>query len=183
MNTEAIHADGTIIKDEAGADTIRFERRLPHPVDATWAAITDPERLVKWWGEAEVELSPGGAFKLRWLNTDEDGNAVALDGRIVELDPPSILEIAGDWYAESATGRTDESRASLRFELRADGDGTVLRFENKVDRGADERSQVIAGWHFHLDALAASLDGRSVDLTDPWAAWTPIHEAYVAASG
>jgi uncharacterized protein YndB with AHSA1/START domain len=178
MSAGTIHADGTITKDEQGRDVIRFERRLAHPIEEAWAAITEPDRLIKWWGEADVDLTQGGAFNLRWLNTDEDGNAVALDAHVVELEPPRVLELAGEWYAESAKGRTDVTQASLRFELSSEGRETLLRFENTVERG---EPGVVAGWHYHLDVLALSLDGGSVDLTDPWDAVAPINEAYGVA--
>ncbi len=180
MNAKTIHPDGTVIKDDQGRDVIRFERLLPHPIQEAWAAITEPDRLVRWWGEADVDLTPGGEFKLRWLNTDEHGNAVALDGRVVQLDPPRLLEIAGEWYAESEDGRTDVTQASLRFDLRSEAGETRLRFENAVERGEDANLQVVAGWHYHLDALATSLAGGTVDLADPWDAVAPLNEAYGA---
>lgn len=36
--------DGTIERTDSGG-VIRFERRLRHPVDEVWSAITEPERL------------------------------------------------------------------------------------------------------------------------------------------
>jgi uncharacterized protein YndB with AHSA1/START domain len=178
MTPEQTIADGVVTQDDAGLSVIHFERRLGHPVDRVWAALTEPDELIKWWGEAAVELTEGGAFKLRWLNTDDEGNAVKLDARITELEPPRVLEIAGAWYTESPAGeRTEETEPSLRWELEPDGDSTVLRFWNRLELTEEERTLVPAGWHFHLDALATALDGGTVDLADP-AGWEPIHEEY-----
>jgi uncharacterized protein YndB with AHSA1/START domain len=178
MSTESTVADGVVTQDEAGKHVIHFERRLGHPVEKVWAALTERDQLIKWWGEAEVELAEGGGFKLRWLNTDDEGNAVKMDARITELEPPRVLEIAGSWYAESPEGeQIQETQASLRWELEPDRDSTVLRFWNRLELTEEERTMVPAGWHFHLDALATALDGGTVDLTNP-RGWEPIHEAY-----
>jgi len=181
QETKAITADGTVQTRDDGQAVIRFERRVAHPIERVWAALTDGDELIKWWGEGEVDLVAGGRFKLRWLNTDDEGNSVELDARIAELEPPRLLEIVGDWGGESSDGeRIDDTRTSLRWELEAGGDSTLLRFTNTLALSAEQRTMVPAGWHYHLDALATALDGGSTDIADPWAAWEPIHEAYLA---
>jgi uncharacterized protein YndB with AHSA1/START domain len=179
MNTETTIADGVVSKDDGGPDVIRFERRLRHPIEKVWAALTERGELIKWWGDASLELAEGGEFTLRWLNTDEDGNAVAMNATITSLDPPRLLETAGVWASTGQSGESiDERHAVLRWELEADGDETVLRFTNIVELTDEERSMVPGGWHFHLDALATALDGGSVDLADPWEAAERLHAAY-----
>ena len=44
---------------------IGFERRLRHPVDAVWAALTDPEQLSGWLGQGTVEPREGGNVSIR----------------------------------------------------------------------------------------------------------------------
>lgn len=181
QETRTITADGTVQTRDDGQAVIRFERRLAHPIERVWAALTEPDELVKWWGEAQLDLAVGGGFKLRWLNTDDEGNSVEMDAKIGELEPPRLLEIVGGWIADSPDGeRADDKRTSLRWELEPDGDSTVLRFSNTVALSDEERTMVPAGWHYHLDALATALDGGSVDIADPWAAWEPIREAYLS---
>ena len=161
--------DGVLETREDGKRVVRFERQLGHPVERVWAALTEPDQLIAWWGEAEVDLA-GGAFTVRWLNTDDAGNSVVMRARITELDPPHVLEIAG------------EPHGVLRFELRADDGGTVLSFTSTLELPDDYRAKVLAGWHCHLDFLAGALEGRRADLVNvadgPWAA---IHERYAAA--
>jgi uncharacterized protein YndB with AHSA1/START domain len=184
MNTETTIADGVLTKDDRGRDVIRFERRLAHPIDKVWAALTERAELIKWWGDATLELVEGGDFTLRWLNTDEEGNAVAMNATISSLDPPRRLETAGIWASTGPGGESiDERHAILRWELEADGDETVLRFTNVVELTDEERANVPGGWHYHLDALATALDGGSVDLTDPWEAAERLHAAYQAKLG
>jgi uncharacterized protein YndB with AHSA1/START domain len=162
-------ADGVLETRPDGKHVIRFERRLGHPVERVWAALTDPDELIGWWGEAEVDLTEGGRFVMRWLNADEDGNRVVMHATITELQPPRVLETAG------------EEHGVLRWELRPDAGGTVLTFSSTVELPEEYRTRVLAGWHYHLDALAEVLDGRSVELVDlPNERFERVHEQYVA---
>ena len=143
--------------------TLRFERRLQHPVQQVWAAITEPDQIEAWWGRAAVDLRPGGAMRIEWLNGD-----VTMPATITELDPPHVLEIEG------------EPHGRLRFELEPDGDGTVLRFIARSPVPEDFLSKVQAGWHFHLDALADFVDdGTRIDWPNwPLDRWQAIHDTY-----
>jgi uncharacterized protein YndB with AHSA1/START domain len=147
--------------------TLRFERRLQHPVERVWAAITDPDEIEAWWGRATVDLCPGGAMRIEWLNGD-----VTMPATITELDPPHVLEIEG------------EPHGRLRFELESDGDGTVLRFIARSPVPDDFLSKVQAGWHFHLDVLEDFLnDGTRVDWPNwPLDRWQAIHDQYYSGA-
>jgi uncharacterized protein YndB with AHSA1/START domain len=57
-------ADGTL--DVSGEiAVIAFERRLGHPVDAVWAALTDPEGLAAWLGPGTLDPHEGGRVSIR----------------------------------------------------------------------------------------------------------------------
>jgi hypothetical protein len=75
-------ADGTFEKRD-DRYVLRFERRLRHPIERVWAALTEPGELVGWLAEAEIELVEGGRVHLRWLN-HLDHLADALDGHPVD---------------------------------------------------------------------------------------------------
>ena len=90
-------ADGVVDKGPDGSTRVRFVRRLSHPVERVWEALTDPAELRKWWGDADLDLVDGGRFALRWRNTDEDGSAATLDGAISKLRPTRFLEISATW--------------------------------------------------------------------------------------
>jgi uncharacterized protein YndB with AHSA1/START domain len=173
--TERPVADGIVERQADGSTRVRFVRRLPHPIERVWEALTDPAELRKWWGDADLDLTDGGRFALRWRNTDEHGNVAALDGAISKLDPPRLLEIAAAW---GVTGSPDPGApTTLTWELTPDGDHTVLRFTNTVAAPADD-TRTAAGWHLHLDALAAVLSGGEVDIAHPEPLFGPIHQAY-----
>jgi uncharacterized protein YndB with AHSA1/START domain len=159
---------GTVVTRDDGVSVISFERRLAHPIESVWAALTEPQELIGWWGQGEVNLVEGGTFNVLWLNTDEDGNAAHMHGTITELDPPRVLETTGDLHG------------TLRWELTPDGDdATLLRFTATGEVPERYRTMSAAGWHWHLDALDTGLGGGSVDLTTPGEDWEAIHSRYV----
>jgi uncharacterized protein YndB with AHSA1/START domain len=178
-------ADGTVEQGPDGSTQVRFVRRLPHPVERVWEALTDPAELRKWWGDVDLDLVDGGRFALRWLNTDEDGNAATLDGTVSKLDPPRLLAISAAW---GSTGTDDPgTQTTLTWELDPDGDHTLLRFTNTVAAPPGEAgppgtgaadTRTAAGWHLHLDALAVVLSGGQVDIAHPEPHFEPIHQAY-----
>jgi uncharacterized protein YndB with AHSA1/START domain len=161
----APQADGVHEKRD-GKDVLRFERRLDHPVEAVWSAITEPSKLIGWLGEVDVDLVEGGRFTVRWLNTDEEGNRAVMHATITDLDESRLLETSGDIHGV------------LRWELRPEGEGTRLNFSSKLSLPDEYRTQVLAGWHLHLDALAETLAGGEADLVEIHD-WERVHELYV----
>jgi uncharacterized protein YndB with AHSA1/START domain len=141
------------------ATVLRYERRYEHPVEKVWAAITEPARMADWLAEAEIEPREGGAIKLTWLNTDEDGNTAVMTGRITRFEPPHVLEYEGDVH-----GR-------LLWELSEDGAATILKLTNWTPAPDEFRSKVAAGWDIHLDHLDTALAGGSID----WPNWYRDH--------
>ncbi|WP_188196339.1 SRPBCC family protein [Nonomuraea sp. SYSU D8015] len=139
-----------------GRTTIRMQRRLPHPPEKVWRAITQPEHLAAWF-PAEVTI---------------DGDRISYgfgpDGRITHNDPPHVF--AHTWGDEH-----------LRWELEPDGPtGTLLTFSHTFsDRhGA---ASFTTGWHHCILALFAHLDGRTFPY-DPSAA-ARLHDDYIHILG
>ena len=63
--------------------TVTLERRYPAEVADVWQAITDPERLRRWFLPITGDLRPGGNFQL-------EGNA---GGDILTCEPPRHLMV------------------------------------------------------------------------------------------
>jgi uncharacterized protein YndB with AHSA1/START domain len=163
-------ADGLLETRDDGTAVIRFERHLAHPIDRVWAALTDPREMIKWWGRGDVELVEGGRFTVEWQNTDDDGNHATMKATITRLDPPRLLETSGGEHGE------------LRWELRPEGDRTVVSLTSTLELPEQFRTLHPAGWHWHLDALATILDGGEVDPVNV-TGWEQIHERYVERYG
>ena len=179
--------DGTFTALADGRYAVRFERRLSHPIDRVWAAITEPSEILRWLGEAEVDLVEGGRMTVRWINhftaeqaatygikgMDEGHEESVMNATIARLDPPRLLELESDVF-----GR-------LRFELFEDSQGCLLRFSDTFETPAEMLPQSTAGWHVHLDHLEQALAGASVDW-DTWAEdyldhWSEIRDRYEQA--
>jgi uncharacterized protein YndB with AHSA1/START domain len=164
--------DGTL-ETRGGRHVIRFERRLSHPVEEVWSALTEPDELIGWLAQAKLDLVEGGDVELRWQNTNNEGEQTVLHGTITELDPPHVIEYETDLHGV------------LRWELREAGDGSVLRFSSSLPAPNDEVASFLAGWHIHLDHLEDALAGGAVDWPR-WGeehrpSWAAHHERYLAA--
>jgi uncharacterized protein YndB with AHSA1/START domain len=71
---------------------------------------------------------------------------------VTNWDPPNQLRLAWDY--------TDEGLSELTLRLEDTGGTTLLRLEHS--RIPADVVQYGAGWHVHLDNLAAHLDGGDV---------------------
>lgn len=93
-------------RDGQPARAITLERSYDTDVADLWDALTDQERLPRWFAPVEGDLSPGGRFQV-------EGNA---GGTITDCDPPTSFaatwEFGGDvsWLAvklvSESAGRT-----------------------------------------------------------------------------
>jgi uncharacterized protein YndB with AHSA1/START domain len=158
--------DGTLEKIADQRWRLRFVRTLPHPPEKVWRALTEPEHLAAWF-PTSIEGDRAAGAKLRFAFTNDA--APALDGEMVEYDPPSVLEMRwGD----------DEL---LRFELRPTDSGTELTFLNTFEQEG-KAARDAAGWHACLDLLAVELLGEKPPW-DPDTRWSEVHPGYVEAFG
>ena len=48
-----------------GEGVVRMEDRFDSGIDDLWGALTDPDRLARWYGQVEGDLRPEGEFELR----------------------------------------------------------------------------------------------------------------------
>jgi uncharacterized protein YndB with AHSA1/START domain len=139
---------------------LRFERRLNHPVEKVWAAITEPEQLVQWLAAAEIDPQPGGKFVLNFENTGDH-----MPGRVIKWDPPKLFEHT---FGDDANG-------VVRWELIPDGDGCLLKLSHTVYSTA-EMANFLSGWHTHLDLLSDLLDGQPRPWS--WDDWQAHRDRY-----
>jgi uncharacterized protein YndB with AHSA1/START domain len=158
-----------------GRCVLRFERRLAHPVEKVWRAITDPAHLAAWF-PAQVAMEPVAGGSVRWTFPGTD--IVLPNGRVTAYDPPRVLEYRMSSQELPFAGAGDER--TLRFELHPDAGGCVLVFTNTFEDRTGAAS-FAAGWEGCLDALERNLGGALPDA--PARPWAEAHEAYVDAFG
>ncbi|MFD5782151.1 SRPBCC family protein [Streptomyces sp. NPDC058220] len=158
MNT---HADTLTTAD--GRTSLRMERRLPHPPERVWAALTDPASLRQWFpSEVTVELVPGGAIGFRFPGESGPG----MTGTVTDLDAPRLF--AFTWGDDH-----------LSWAITPDGKGSLLTLVHTFG-DLPGAASFASGWQLCIAALAQLLDGGPVR-TDRDAG--ELHEAYVQRFG
>jgi uncharacterized protein YndB with AHSA1/START domain len=127
-----------------GTCAVRFTRYYRASPAEVWAALTDGVSLARWLAPVrDLDLSPGGGFEL----TLDGGGALHARVRAIEIE--RLLEF--DWAA------TGEEPSVVRFELRPDGDGTVLALDHRlIDARVGMRAMRL--WESHLRRLDGVLD-------------------------
>jgi uncharacterized protein YndB with AHSA1/START domain len=144
---------------------LSFTRQLPHPPQKVWRALTEAEHLEAWFPTTiEGELAPGA--RLRFAHRDDVVSP--FEGEMLAFEPPSLMEFL--WGEDL-----------LRFELRPDGDGSVLTLAHTFDE-LGKAARDGAGWHACLDMLACALRGEAA----PWSSsdrWREVRDAYVERLG
>jgi uncharacterized protein YndB with AHSA1/START domain len=162
------------LNTEAGRTVLRMERRLAHPPEKVWRALTEPAHLSKWYPFDVVELEPWVGGKISVLG-DITGEAVTVEGVVTEFDRPRVFA-----FSEDAGAVLDrEGDNLLRFELRPDGDGCLLVFTHAFHDRPYAAANA-AGWSACFDALEQVVAGRPVEMPD---SYVTMHEAFVAAFG
>jgi uncharacterized protein YndB with AHSA1/START domain len=144
---------------------LHFSRRLPHPPEKVWRALTEPEHLAAWF-PADIEGERTAGAPLRFVFREGEGPPI--DGEMLACEAPTRLEFT--WGDDV-----------LRFDVRPDGDGSVLELVNTFDEHG-KAARDAAGWHTCLDLLALRLDARAAPWT-PAARWQAVHPAYVERFG
>ena len=119
---------------------LRFERRLRHPVQDVWRALTNPAELDLWFpAHIQMEFRVGGRMTFAFLAND----IVPPPGTVTAIEPLRLF--AFDWGEDG-----------LRFEVTKAIGGCALVFTHGFsDRR--EAAKSAAGWHVCLDALEAVL--------------------------
>lgn len=150
MNTLA--ANG-FISVEGDSATLTFKRKLKHPIEMVWAAITDPQRRANWFGATVIDGHVGGTIEIVAEGPPVSREQRTIKGRILVWDPPRVLE--HEWNQPVV------EKSIVRYELAPEGDGTVLTFTHR-GLGVKSAQGYISGTHTYLDRLAAHLEGAEL---------------------
>jgi uncharacterized protein YndB with AHSA1/START domain len=141
-----------------GRPALRVERRLAHPIERVWRAVTEPAELAQWF-VATVDWIP---------EEGETFEAGGERGRITTVDPPRAL--AWEWGAER-----------YRFELAPDGpSATALVFTHVFSPELGPGWQHAAGWETYFNRLDAHLDGGHLTEQEAHEGITALMERYRA---
>lgn len=176
MTQAAISSPYGSVGDNA---TLTIERLLPGSVDRVWAYLTESDLRKQWLAAGTMDMRVGATTELVWRNhelTDPPGNRPQgfgeehrMEVEIIELDPPHRLAIS--W---GSTG-------GVTFDLEPVGDMVRLTVIHRRIPDPDMRLNVSAGWHAHLDVLAARLAGEEPEPF--WDHWTALKADYAKRLG
>jgi uncharacterized protein YndB with AHSA1/START domain len=133
--------------------TLTFCRRVAHPPEEIWSAITDPTQLRGWYmTRATIVGGKGGSIDFR------SGPAeYHVTGRILSWDPPYLFE--HEWNVEPSPQMPSGEESIVRWELAREGHETLVTLTH---RRLTRRTAMGfgPGIHAFLDCLTAHLDGE-----------------------
>lgn len=134
--------------------SLTLKRRLKASPEKVFAAWTDPEKIVHWFGphetvdgsvRAEMDVRAGGRYRVNF--TTVDGEKHQIGGEYQEVVANERLVFSWAWHS------TPERESLVTVTLKPDGDGTILtllheRFFDQKARDGHEH-----GWTGTLEKL------------------------------
>ncbi len=160
-------------QDRDGTRFLVFERRFAAPIDDVWAAVTEPERLVRWIGTWTGDPASGEiAFRMTAEGDDVPEETILID---VCHEPTRLV-------MRSARPDDHELLWTWHLDLRESASGTTLTFaQEAVDPTLAE--SVGPGWDYYLDRMVAAetgADPAAVDFDDYYPALAAHYRAELA---
>jgi uncharacterized protein YndB with AHSA1/START domain len=134
------------------AATLVVRRRINATQEKLFAAWTQPQLLVRWWGPqgvacpaAEIDLRVGGTYRI--ANRFPDGTLVWIAGVFEVIEPPHRLIYT--WKLESQNAALE--RVTVCFEAHGAATEIIVTHERIADDAA--RTSHERGWNGCLDSL------------------------------
>ena len=150
---------------------VRIEQRYDTDPADLWAAVTEPDRLARWYGHVSGELRVGGQLAIRI-----DGPDIDSTGRILECTPPSRLRVqTRETDASAQRGAGQPFDTTIEVTLTPDDGRTVLVIEVRgLPLGKIAAYGV--GWQLHAESLSNHV--RGLPGADVGARWTELAGHY-----
>lgn len=145
---------GRVERDTDGM-RLEFIRTFDTDIDDVWSALTESDRLARWFGSWTGDPTSGQVDVVMTAEGDTTPQRVT----IIECDAPNqlIVEVPGP-----------DGVWRLSVVLSARDGATTMVFTHRLAEPYDA-SSVGPGWHFYLDRLDAVVAGRSVSTAfDPY---------------
>jgi uncharacterized protein YndB with AHSA1/START domain len=151
--------------------TVKLRRSYDAEIDDVWDAITNPDRIRRWFLPVEGDLRLGGRYKLK-------GNA---GGKILRCEPPRLLEVT--WSMDPKD--EENSKVEVRLSVGEDAQ-TILDLEHAAIVPPGMWSEygpgaVGVGWDLTLLGLAMELRSIFLEDKDAWSL-TPEARQFIIGS-
>lgn len=135
---------------------LEVRRRFDAAPERVFDAWTNPDVLRRWFAArpdwdtpaAEVDLRPGGRYRLAMRDTGQDMTRTVV-GEFTEIDRPGRLVYTWAWE------HSDDTETLVVVEFRPDGDGTEVVLTHSGFADPDTRDDHRHGWGGCLDNLDA----------------------------
>lgn len=156
------------------ARTVVLRRDYEAAIEDVWDAVTNPERIGRWFLPVTGDLRLGGRYQFQ-------GNA---GGEIVRCEPPRLLTVT--WVFGEEPGPDDVSEVEVRLSDGPTG-GTVLELSHVATVPAERWAQygpgaTGVGWDMALLGLAMHLRGEHLDDPEAWVGSAEGREALTYSS-
>jgi uncharacterized protein YndB with AHSA1/START domain len=116
--------------------TLTFERRLSHPVDRVWRAITEPDDLQHWFPSKVVadELRAGAEMTFEFEDMPLDAPS-SMGGSVTDFEPPRLFAFYwGEDHLRFELEPADDPEACMdRLESRLGEDGAGAEWRDYYD--------------------------------------------------
>ena len=131
----------------AARPSLTLTRRLRARPEKVFAAWTEPQSLVQWFGparvkpgsaRAELDVRVGGRYRISFTN--DTGEYFEAGGIYREVVPGERLVFTWAWHS------TPERESLVTVSLKPDGDGTLLVFRHEQFADQAARDNHERGW-------------------------------------
>lgn len=147
---------------EARSDelVLELERVLPAPPPIVFAAFSDPDELVKWWGPEgfttpSLKFNPRVGDSYRLEMQPPEGDSFCLTGEFREVDPPARLAYTFVWEDPD----TDDVETVVALSFRDLGDSTEVALTQGPFKTEARRALHRDGWTDSFDKLERLISG------------------------
>jgi uncharacterized protein YndB with AHSA1/START domain len=144
----AVNSAATADAGVAARPSLTLTRRLRARPETVYAAWTEPEQLVQWFGparvkpgtmHAELDVRVGGRYRIHF--EDEAGEHFEVGGIYREVVPNERLVFSWAWNS------TPERESLVSVAIKPEGAGTLLTFRHEQFFDETARDNHARGWN------------------------------------
>jgi uncharacterized protein YndB with AHSA1/START domain len=138
----------------ASRPSLTLKRHINAIPEKVYAAWTDPEKIARWFGpaqvkagsvQADIDLRVGGRYRISFESGD--GEYFQVDGVYREVTPNARIAFSWAWHT------TPERQSQVTVSLRPDGGGTLLTLHHERFFDEAAREGHARGWNDLFDKL------------------------------